>query len=223
MATDYYGTPSFLERVVGAELVVIGRPRRLLRVDPLRVEDGSRVYGIFEVAVDSVLMGDPSSDVLRLRVLGEGRDEQAAWIVPLDENEPFLFLLARDVEPEASDTLYVPVFSGVYPLTDEDHLDVPEEALDEPTRERIGLEGDRLLSLGGVRRLIESLFGEREDRLRQLEEMGLTELLDRPYPPIREIPQEDRPFPPVGGIPQEAETGGRPATVEQTVDPQLTD
>ena len=217
MATDYYGTPSLLERIVGADLVVIGRPGRLLQVEPPTGTNGSRVYGIFEVAVDSVLMGDPPSEGLNLRVLGEGRDEQATWIVPLSEDRSYLVLLAHDVEPEAPENLYAPVFSGVYPLTDEDHVNVPEEALDDRTKEEAGFEGNRV-SLDGVRRLIESVLRVREDRQRQLEEMGLDELLDRPYPPIGEMVQQDRPYPPTEETPQQAETGGRPATIDQMVD-----
>ncbi len=230
MATDYYETPSFLDRIIGADLVVTGRPGRLLQVEPPRGGDDSRVYGVFEVAVDSVLMGDPSSEVLRLRVLGEGQDEQATWIVPLGEDRSFLFLLARDVEPEAAEDLYAPVFSGVYPLTDEDHVNVPEEALDDQTREKARFEGNRV-SLDGVRQLIESVLRERENQQRQLEEIGVSELLDRPYPPIGEMLQQGRPYPPIEGMPeqarpylptqempQQAETGGRPATDDQMVD-----
>jgi hypothetical protein len=217
MATDYYGTPSLLERIVGADLVVVGRPGRLLRVEPQTGTNGSRVYGIFEVAMDSVLMGDPPSEVLNLRVLGEGRDEQATWIVPLSGDRSFLFLLAHDVEPEAPENLYAPVFSGVYPLTDEDHVNVPEEALDDRTKEEAGFEENRV-SLDGVRRLIESVLREREDRQRQLEEMGLAELRDRPYPPIEEMQRQDRLYPPTQETPQQADPGGRPATVDRTVD-----
>jgi hypothetical protein len=226
MATDYYGTPSLLERIVGADLVVVGRPGRMPQVEPPPGRNGSRVYGIFEVAVDSVLMGDPPSEVLNMRVLGEGRDERATWTVPLGGDGSFLFLLAHDIEPEVPENLYAPVFSGVYPLTDEDHVNVPEEALDDRTKEEGGFEENRV-SLDSVRRLIESVLREREDRRRQLEEMGLAELLDRPYPPIGEMPQQDRPYPPTQESPQQAEdqekpqqaeNGARPATVDWTVD-----
>jgi hypothetical protein len=204
MATDYYGTPSLLERITGADLVVTGRPRRLLYVEQPKLGDDSRVHGIFEIAVDSVLMGDVEPDVLRLRVLGEGRDEQATWTVPLDENGFFLFMLTRDVEPQAPENLYAPVFSGVYPIIDEDHVNVPEETLDDRVREEAGFEGNRV-SLGGVRRLIENVLRGREDRQRQLEEIGLAELRDRPYPPIEEMPQQ-------------IDIGGRPATVDRLAD-----
>jgi len=198
MSTDYYGTPSFFDHISGANVIITGTVVRLLHTESLVLGDSTRIFGVFEITVDSVLMGNLLSNVLRLRILGEMRSEQTVWIVPLTEGERFLFILTRDNGQSDSEQLFAPYFSGIYTLVDEGYVDLPEESLDDITRKISGLVGTRM-SLDGLRRLIEFVQQERKDRYQQMEETIPPEVRDRPYPPVEEKVQEGVQYEPLPG------------------------
>ena len=121
MSTTYDATPSLLDRVVGADLILLGTAHGPVRVDRLDAldaleeeEERPRVYGWFEVRPERVLDGEPGSEPILLRVIGEGTDADATWLVPVPSDRPMVALLNRDVGPGLPDNTFAPCFTGVY-------------------------------------------------------------------------------------------------------------
>jgi len=112
MATDYDITPNLVERVLAADLIVVGANARLIDLQPDRTERTGRVLGLFEVDGDEILKGDPPERLLVRALL----------------------LLARDVQPDQPNEVYGPVFGSVYALAD-GSLDLPPEIIDDGTRD----------------------------------------------------------------------------------------
>ena len=75
MSTDYYGTPSFAERVIAADVILTGTIGRLMAVEAV---PGLRVSGRFENRVESVWKGQPDA-ILELRVLGRRDGDRFIW------------------------------------------------------------------------------------------------------------------------------------------------
>jgi hypothetical protein len=188
MATDYDLIPSLIERMTASHLVVVVAGARLIDLQRDRVEGPPRVLGVFEVDVEEVLDGQPPADRPLVRVLGEGQDEQARWLVPLTEGGRWVLLLARDVGPGLPEGLYAPVFASGFRVAD-GSVELPEEAVDERTRELADVRDGRA-TLDGLRRLLEIVRRERAEADQQLEEFLPPEALRRPYPDTEELPPE---------------------------------
>jgi hypothetical protein len=194
MATDYDLIPTLIERIAASQLVVIVAGARLIDVQRDRVEAPPRILGVFEVDVEDVLDGERPADRLLVRVLGEGHDERARWLVPLTDSHRLVLLLTRDVGPDLPEGLYAPVFASGFRI-DNDSIELPEEAVDERTRELAEVRDGRA-TLGGLRRLLEVVRRERAEAHQQLEQFLPPEALSRPYPDTEEIPPEIVEIPP---------------------------
>jgi len=201
MPTDYYGTPSIYQRILTADLIVLGKVQRLSRSDTLVAGSQARVYGLFEVAVDSVLLGEPPSSILKVRVLGQDHDGEVSWIVPMVVGEPYLFILVRDVGPDEPINRFAPNFAGVYPLRDGGRIAVPADAVDETTRKFAHFDGVHL-TLDGVRSMITRVQEERQAIASGLEKVVPAEVRERPYPSIEEMPKP-------------SDEGGSPAVIRR--------
>jgi hypothetical protein len=188
MATDYELIPSLVERMAASQLVVIVAGARLIDLERDRVEGPQRVLGVFEVDVEEVLDGERPADRLLVRVLGEGLDEQARWVVPLSEAQRWVLLLTRDVGRGLPEGLYAPVFASGFRI-DDDSIELPEDAVDERTRELAGIHDGRA-TLDGLRRLLEVVRREQAQARQRLEEFLPPEALRRPYPDTEELPPE---------------------------------
>jgi len=188
MPTDYYGTPSIYQRILSADLIVLGKVQRLLRSDTLVAGNQARVYGLFEVAVDSVLLGEPPSSILKVRVLGQNHNAEVSWIAPMVVGEPYLFILVRDVSPDEPVNRFAPNFAGVYPLRDGGRIAIPADAVDEATRKIAHFDGVHL-SLDGVRSLITRVQEERKAMASELDKIAPAEVRERPYPAVEEMPK----------------------------------
>jgi hypothetical protein len=188
MPTEYYGTPSIYQRILSADLIVLGKVQRLLRSETLVAGSQARAYGLFEVAVDSVLLGEPPSSILKVRVLGQDRDGEVSWIVPMVVGEPYLFILVRDVSPDEPINRFAPNFAGVYPLRDSGRVAVPADAVDEATRKLAHFDGVHL-PLDGVRSMIARVQEERQEIAAEFEKVAPPQVRERPYPPIQEMPR----------------------------------
>ena len=196
MPTEYYGTPSIYQRILSADLVVLAKVQRLLRSDTLVAGSQARVYGLFEVAVDSILLGEPPSSILKVRVLGQNHDGAVSWIVPMVVGEPYLMILVRDVTPDEPVNRFAPNFAGVYPLRDGGRVAVPADAVDESTRKVAHFDGVHL-TLDGVRSLITRVQEERQTIASEFEKIVPAEFRERPYPAVEEMPKP----PDEGGTP----------------------
>jgi hypothetical protein len=188
MATDYRLIPSLIERIAASHLVVIVAGARLIDLQRDRVEGLQRVLGVFEVDVEEVLDRERPADRLLVRVLGEGQDEQARWLVPLTEGHRWVLLLVRDAGPGLPGGLYAPVFASGFRI-DDGSIELPEDALDERTRELADVRDGRA-TIDGLRRLLEVVRGEQTQARQRLEEFLPPEALRRPYPDTEELPPE---------------------------------
>jgi hypothetical protein len=196
MPTEYYGTPSIYQRILSADLIVLGKVQRLLSSETLVAGSQARVYGLFEVAVDTVLLGEPPSSTVKVRVLGQNHDGEVSWIVPMVVGEPYLFILVRDVSPDEPINRFAPNFAGVYPLRDGGRIAVPADAVDEATRKLAHFDGVHL-TLDGVRSLITHVQEERQAIASQVEKIAPAGIRERPYPTVEEMPKP----PDEGGAP----------------------
>jgi hypothetical protein len=186
MATDYEVIPNLIERITASQLVVIVTGGRLVDLQRDPIQEPPRVLGVFEVDVEDVLDGERPTDRLLIRVLGEGQDEQARWLVPLSDGHRWVLLLTPDTGPGLPEGLYAPVFSSGFRI-DNGNVELPEEALDERTRELADVR-ERRATLDGLRRLLEVVRAERTQARQRLEQFLPPEALRRPHPDTEEIP-----------------------------------
>jgi hypothetical protein len=189
MPTDYTATPTLIDRIRASELVVVGRVGPLLRIEPFESSETPRVFGSFEFLIERTLFGEPPAETIHLRLLGEGRNEAATWIVPVEEGSRYLGILAHDAEADSREERFAPLFSGLFPVDDRDQVEVPRESIDELVTEVAGFSRPPV-PLEGFTRLVELVATEREERERQLDEAELGWLRDEPYPTLEEIPPE---------------------------------
>lgn len=187
MSTDYYGTPSFAERVIAADVILTGTVGRLIAVEALP-GDPLHVSGKFEIRVESVWKGQPDT-ALELHVLGKRDGDRFVWIADLLEGERYLLMLARDSAPPDPAIWYVPYFSAAYPLAPNGQVRLPIEILDERTQEIAGVRGPEM-HIEALRKVVDVLLREREEEQRRIQELVPAELLAQPYPPIEEMPEE---------------------------------
>jgi hypothetical protein len=206
MATLYEEIPTLVERIVAADLVITGRFGRLVGIQRVEAGDRPRVTGLFEVSVEHAIRGEPPSDAILVRVLGEGEDERAAWIIDVKAAELLVFLLVRDVEPGLPNNVFAPYFSSAFPVAD-GTVRLPEEVVDERSREIAGFE-DSTTSLDRLERLIQEVWRAREERDRALAEVEPAELKEQRYPEVAEMPQ-----PELGGALPATPEGERPHVV----------
>lgn len=204
MATLYEETPTLTDRIVAADLIVAGRFGRLVDTQALQMGDGPRVLGLFEVDVEQVIQGEIPSRPLLVRVLGEGEEERAAWVVPVKKEDVVVLLLVRDVEPGLPENVFAPYFASAFPLTEEGRVQLPEEIVDDLTREVTRVE-DSAIPLEGLARVIEEARRRREQPEQELQSVEPAELRREPYPEVTEMPQPD-----VGGARQAAPEGEPP-------------
>jgi hypothetical protein len=214
MPTELEQVPTLVERIAGAHLIVIGRVAGLREVQPAEHFDRPRAFGMFEVDVDDVLYGEPP-DRLMLRVLSDpddGKSEgERRWVVPMEVGASVLLLLARDVAPELPDDVYTPYFASVFSVEDDEWVAVPDDALDAPTRETAGGDARGRVRLAGLRRLVETVTAEFDERRRAVEGLLPGHLMRDPYPLVLEQSGVEQPsqgppdFTPGGGSPGEEE------------------
>ena len=208
MATLYEETPTLTDRIVAAELIITGRFGRLLGTQAVQIGDRPRVLGLFEVDVEQVLQGEVPSRPVLVRVLGEGEEERAAWIVPLEEGGLLVLLLVRDVEPGLPENVFAPYFASVFRLIEEGRVQLPEEIVDELTRDVTSVE-DSTIPLEELARLIEEVRGRRERPDQELQKVEPAELRKEPYPEVTETPEPD-----VGGARPAAPEGEPPEVLD---------
>jgi hypothetical protein len=187
MSTTYDATPSILDRVAGADLIVLGVAHGPVRIEPIEGSERPRVHGWFELRPERVLSGAPPSPTVMVRVVGEGTGEKnVTWIVPLPARTPVVALLTRDVGDGVPDGMFAPCFAGIYPLSDDGRIHVPDEALDQATRD---LAGDDGLTVEHLGRVIDGVNDRRAERLRRLEDEEPSDVRSRPRQELHEYPR----------------------------------
>lgn len=173
---------SLLERLVGAHLVIVGRSRGLVEdwADPC---DGStQRFAVAEVEVREVLRGK-ALDLVRIRVAGTENEGQVSPIVRLEKGDELLLVLAED---EAGDVpRYGLQYDSAFPVRDQ-VLELPDDVplggyAEEPGK----------LTLDVVRRMLDDLAADAEQRRKQYQQVDGPEWESRPYPEVEEIGDPD--------------------------------
>jgi hypothetical protein len=190
MATLYEEIPTLADRTVAADLIITGRFRRLLGTQALQIGDRPRVLGLFEVDVEQVVEGEVPARPLLVRVLGEGDEGRVAWIVSVEDERLLVLMLVRDIEPGLPNNVFAPYFASAFPLSEEGNVQLPEETIDDFTREVTRVE-DSTIPLEGLGRLVEEVRRRREQPDHELQRVEPLELRREPYPQITEVPQPD--------------------------------
>ena len=206
MSTTYDATPSLADRVIGADLILVGAVRGPIRVVPLDDGEPPRVHGWFEVSAERVLAGEKPSSAILLRVIGDGIDKPA-WRVPVPSDAPVLAMLTRDVGPDLPENMYAPCFGGVYELSADGRARVPEDALDQLTRDLAGADGGEL-TIDQFHRLAAGIGRRRAEGERRLAEEEPAEVRDRPRPEMQEYPRS------ASDLAEPAPGGGRDARLD---------
>jgi hypothetical protein len=185
--------PPLTDRILGADLVLVGTVTGLRETFPAKGFDTPRVSGLFEVVVEEMLYGERDQSPVLIRVLGDGKSEDATWSIDLREGQQHLLLLTRDVAPDLPENVYAPYFASCFAVR-EGLLKIPADALDETSLDVCGAK-DEQVSIDGIRRLIAVVTSKRIERQRAVEEMLPPQLRDLPYPQEKELPgwREDIP------------------------------
>jgi hypothetical protein len=212
VATEYDGIPSILDRVIGSDLIVIGRVRGPVRIVPLDGGDRPRVHGWFEVDAEETLAGEPST--ILLRVVGNGSDADVTWPVPVPHRGPLLLMLTRDVGPELPENMYAPCFNGIYEVVD-GTVTIPSDSVDEITGKAVRpttTDGPvRELTMEGLRDVLETVRQRSQAVLRQLQEEEPAEVQQLPRPELDEYPRSDAEVSSAATL----SGGGQPAEIDQ--------
>jgi hypothetical protein len=188
MSTSYDAIPSIHERVIGSDVIAIATLRGPVRVVPIDDTERPRVHGWFEVAIQETLSGSPSSKTVVMRVIGEGTENAVTWPVPAPSDERLLCFLTRDIGPDLPDNLFAPCHNGVYILSADGVARVPEDTLDDATREA-AVAGREGLPLEGLRRLIETVGERRAAAIRGVEDNEPAEIRRAARPDLAEHPR----------------------------------
>jgi hypothetical protein len=186
MATEYYETPSLTERIMAANVIITGTVGRLVAVETL-LDNPLQILGRFELRVESAWKGQPES-ILELRVLGKRDDDRITWITDLQENQRYLFILARDTAPPDPEVWYVPYFAAAYRIDSDGQVQLPTEIFDERTREIVDNEHGASLEI--LQKVIDTLLREQAEKRLLAQELVPAGELAEPYSTILEMPDE---------------------------------
>lgn len=205
MATDYTEIPTLADRIAAAEAAVVASIGRLVALEADPTEGVRRVFGLFELHVEDVLRGPRLTKAL-LRVVGDGEDENARWLVPVGERRRLVLLLAPDVGPGIPGETYAPVQGSGFELED-DRARIPEDIVDDESRRILDFDGSHV-PLEGLRRLVEAIERRRRETESTVAELLPEEARTRPYPEVEERPD-------MADRARDATVHARPATIDE--------
>ncbi|WP_327001038.1 hypothetical protein OHA72_38725 [Dactylosporangium sp. NBC_01737] len=189
MSTTYDATPSILDRVAGSDLILLGVAHGPVRIEPIPDSEPPRVHGWFELRPERVLSGDPEPSTVVFRVLGSGTGEKdVTWLVPVPTETTVLALLIRDVGAGVPEGVFAPCFAGIYELSDDGRIRVPDEALDPATRDLIDAGSDGL-TVEHLGRVIDGAGHRRAEDRRRLEDEEPRDVRRRPRQELFEYPR----------------------------------
>lgn len=220
MTLELREPPLLFERISAAELAIVGTVAALVKVEAVQGFEEPRLAGFFEVQVERALLGDPPSERILIRVLGDGPEENPVWTTKLGPEARLLLLLSRDVAPELPENLFTPYFSSAFEVADDDRVAFPAEVLDDASRRVMRPERGRV-TLRRVQELFDTIRRERAERERELEALIPPKRLGR-YPEVLEVPTAavpmDGPLGPAGAALEPDAPTGREAKLETAPD-----
>jgi hypothetical protein len=208
--------PKLRERILAAELVVVGTVAALVEVTKVEGFEGPRLAGFFEIQVERVLLGEPAAQRVLVRVLGDGPEDDPTWTSDLTPDARRLLILSPDVGPDLPENLFAPYFSSAFDVDQEDRVLLPADVLDDESRGIVRPAGGRA-SLDRIQALVDGVAGERAERERELEGLIPPRRVGR-YPEVEEMPAAavptEGPFGPPGPALEPEVAGGRAAKLE---------
>jgi len=191
MATIYEEAPAFEERVTGASLIIVGRVEKPIDVIVDRSGDPSQVQTVFRVNVENVLKGEFAQTSLKIRVVGGKAEEvETDWRVRINEGDQMFLMLAPDHGPDYDKDMFVPYFSGCYPVKGKGMVKLDEDTAKELTSREIQVE-KATAKLADLRSIINTAMQRREKEAVTLAEMEPAELREMPYGEVGEMPQPE--------------------------------
>jgi hypothetical protein len=221
VATTYDTIPTLSERILGADLIMIGTVIRLVETRQSQFSDAPRSFGIFEVTVEEVLKGRRPGRRLLVGTLSAAGQDQTAWLASLHEDARMLFLLVPDVGPSLPERLFAPYFASAFELDGRNTFSLPREALDSESRKLLRATGRRF-SLTAFRRLVDHAVSAQERDRTEVEELLPPGMARRPYAPVTESPLQT-PYPEgpsaPGLSPADDAAGGRHAEIVEPDSP----
>ena len=221
MSLELREPPPLSDRILAAELAIVGTVAALVRIGPVQGFETPRLAGFFEVQVERALFGDPPSERVLVRVLGDGPEDDPTWTTELRPDARLLLLLSRDVAPELPDDLFTPYFDSAFEV-DGDLVAFPADVLDDLSRRAMRPERGRV-TLDRVQKLFDTSRHERAERERELEALIPQKRLGR-YPEVLEAPTAavpmEGPLGPAGPSPQPDVLAGREAKLETAPKPE---
>jgi len=188
MSTTYEGTPTFEERVKGAQLIIIGRVGKVVDERLDNTGDQPQVQTVFQVDVENVLNGQTDEASINIRVVG-GRLEKAetAWSVSMKEGDRVLLMLTPDYGVDRPKNMFVPYFSTCYPVTARGQVKLDEGTANDLASQKIHVE-KATVKLSEIRSMISAVAQSQEKEAATLAEMEPKELLEMPYGDVSEMP-----------------------------------
>lgn len=186
MALELREPPPLFDRILAAELAIVGTVAALVKVETIQGFEDPRLAGFFEVQVELALLGDPRSERILVRVLGDGREDNPAWTTELRPEMRLLLLLSRDVAPELPENLFTPYFTSAFQVGEDDRVAFPADVLDDASRRVMRPERGRV-TLKRVQELFDTVRRERAEREQELEALIPRKQLGR-YPEVLEAP-----------------------------------
>jgi hypothetical protein len=188
VSTTLKSDPTFSERVVGSDLIAIATIEERIGVEPISFGDDEHTFGYFQVALRDVFKGDPAEGRVVVRIVGEGSPPDTKWPVPVDDpGAPLLMLLVRDVDEHQSGGVYVPVFGAAYPVSERGTVDLPKDVLDDLTATHVEISRGAA-QLAGLRRVVDIVVIEQQQRRRDFEDVEPAALLRRDPAEVTEMP-----------------------------------
>lgn len=186
MALELREPPPLFDRILAAELAIVGTVAALVKVETVQGFEDARLAGFFEVQVERALLGDPPSERILVRVLGDGPEDNPTWTTELRPEMRLLLLLSRDVAPELPENLFTPYFTSAFEVGADDRVAFPADVLDDPSRRVMRPERGRV-TLKRVQELFDTVRRERAEREQELEALSPRKQLGR-YPEVLEVP-----------------------------------
>lgn len=114
--TSYYTTPVGLsERVIGSDLIILGRVKRLLDSRTEYFEEHAFTQVSYLMEVEEIIKGETALKEIRVELPGDNQ---------LAEGQSFVLFLLQDVGKDVPDDQFVPYFGSVFPVMAKGSVDL---------------------------------------------------------------------------------------------------
>jgi hypothetical protein len=188
--TLYTGIPTFEERSVAATLVIVGRVEKVVDLTTDYVLEQPQVRTTFQVSVESVFKGEIDDRTVNVQIAGGKSDKtETPWSVLLKEGELALFMLNPNYANQSPD-VFVPYFGSCYLVSSNGDVQLSDDVAKQFANQKYSIE-NATVKLADLHRLVDEVVKRQEKQKAFLIEFEPSELLNKPYREIIEMPQAD--------------------------------